>query len=192
MRAAVLLLAVTACTEYARVARHNAPGVVDISEPPPRENGADDLYIAPSDPGGETANVIVIPYFSGGLARDGGGGELGADILIERASSKFGGGGFGERAWGGAFGVGITTFSEEAGATDWKAPGALSLEGYRRWMIFTVGGGAVVYPDEGEYGGQITGRAGIGMLRFRYLSESGFEAMLGIIAPWPLIFSWSR
>jgi hypothetical protein len=193
MRALVLLACVASCTEYARVARHNAPGMSDVSTPPEREDGTDTLYIPPGEPGEHSVNLIVAPYFSGGLGRDGAGGELGADVMIERSSSRYFGG-FGEKAWGAAIGVGVTTFADDTTGygTDWRVPGALSLEGYRRWLVFTVGGGAVAYPDEGEFGGQITGRAGIAMLRFRYVSDSGFEAMLGIVAPVPFLFGWSR
>jgi hypothetical protein len=191
MRALLLLslLAPSACTTYARTARTNAPGIVDISTPVPRENGSDELYEAPAyDQPGQDAYVVWLhPAFGGGYVRGDGGGELSVGVSIEKDTNGRGDFPLSETALGVSAGAAILQFHED---TDWGGP--LWLEGYYRKFIVMFAAGAVVYPDTRDAGVQVTIHAPLTHVRLRYVQDSGLEAMLAWDFNFPFVFGWSR
>ena len=192
MRTTLLLfvVALSACDSYARIARTNAPGIVDISTPVVHENGTDDLYEAPAydQPGQDAYIVWLHPAFAGGYIRRHGGFELNLGVSIEKDSGGKGDFPLTNTAWGISAGAAILQSHDDV--TDGGGP--LWLEVYRRKFIVMVGAGAVIYPDTRDAGAQITIHAPLTHVRFRYVQDSGFEAMLAWDFNFPFVFSWSR
>jgi len=193
---ATALAAAPGCTKYARVSSTNAPGVIDISTPPVREDGSDELYELPAydQPKSDAIVAWVHPYFAGGLVRYGSGFELGFGLSIEKDSDAPAGTPINQNAWGATLGFGIVQVSDPAGGgpsrTD--APGPLSIEAYYRKFIVMFGAGAVVYPDTRKVGGQITIHAPLCHAQLRYVQGTGFEAMFAWDLSFPFVFGWSR
>jgi hypothetical protein len=197
MRALLLicLVAAPACDSYARIARTNAPGVVDISTPIARENGSDELYETPAydQPGSDAYVVWLHPAFGGGLVRSGAGFELGVGVSIEKDSNGKGSFPLTNTAWGASLAMGIVQFRNPSGSSmTTTESGPLSLEAYYRKFVVMFAAGAVVYPDTRDAGAQVTIHAPISHVRFRYVQNSGFEVMLAYDFNFPLVFGWSR
>jgi hypothetical protein len=192
MRTLVLLLLVAlgACDSYARIARTNAPGVVDISTPVAHENGTEELCEAPAydQPGQDAYIVWLHPAFAGGYIRDHGGFELSLGLSIEKDTNGKGSFPLTNTAWGLSAGTAIAQFHDDV--TDWGGP--LWLEAYFRKFIVMAGVGPVVYPDTRDAGAQITIHAPLTHVRFRWVQNSGVEAMLAWDFNFPFVFSWSR
>jgi hypothetical protein len=193
-----VLLAITlaaGCTSYARVATRNAPGVIDISEPPLRERGTAEEYTPPDGaPATEAVVLWLHPEVGGGLIRRGAGWELGLSLSLEREGKTKATDGFAANAWGVSAGVGIAQIYEHATDEHEKVelPGALWLEGYHRRFIVMFGLGPMVYPDTRDVGVQATIRAPLCHVRLRYAQDSGFEAMLAWDLSFPFAFAWSQ
>src|SRR5690349_3404717 len=117
MRALLLLFvaAVPACGSYARIARSNAPGVVDISTPVPHENGTDELYEQPAyDQPGQDAYVVWLhPALAGGYIRGHGGGELNIGVSIEKDTNGRGDFPLTNTAWGVSAGAALLQFHDK-------------------------------------------------------------------------------
>ena len=184
-----------ACDSYARIARTNAPGIVDLATPPPRENGSDELYVAPSSSDEPTSNAYVVwlhPAFGGGLARRGAGGELGVAISVEKDRGGKGGLPLSYTAWGVTAGAGLFQFRKSDSGETVTDTAPLSLEAYYRRFVVSFGAGAVVYPDTRDTGAQVTIRGPLTHVRLRYVEHSGFEVMLAYDLSFPFVFGWSR
>jgi hypothetical protein len=189
----IALVLAAGCTQYAQVARRNAPGTIDISAPIERENGADDVYVQPEQPSSDAVVVWLHPSFGGGLLRRDTGFEFGFGVSIEATSDQKGSLPIANRAWGVSAGVGLMQLYErDDHSTDAQFPFPLSLEAYHRRLIVMFAAGAVFYPDTRDVGAQITLHAPLTHVRFRYVQDSGFEAMLAWDLNFPVVFGWSR
>ena len=188
------LAALSACSTYARVARTNAPGVIDISTPVAHENGTDELFESPGyDQPAQSYIAWLMPAFGGGLLRHGGG----LDVSVGLALEKDRGGGtdmIANNAWGAAVGLDVVQFHTEDDHTTTIAntAGPFWLEAYRRKFIVMVGAGPVIYPDTKDLGAQITVHGPLIQARLRWAQDSGFEATFAYELPIPAVFGWSR
>jgi hypothetical protein len=191
----IALAALPACTTYARIARTNAPAVVDLSVPPEHENGSDELYgpLESEQPGAESYVAWLMPAFGGGLVRHGTGMDLSVGLAIERDHAGGGGLGVANKAWGGAIGMDIIQFHSDQQATMiTNTAGPFWVEAYRRKTLVMIGGGPVVYSDTHDVGAQITVHGPLVQARVRWTRSSGFEATFGYELPLPAVFAWSR
>jgi hypothetical protein len=195
MRAPVLALAaaLAGCTSYASTTRVNAPGIVDISTPVPREDGSDTLYQTPSQPETQAVIAWLHPSFAGGLVRKGPGFEAGLSISVEKDDPSQGDLAISNTAWGATLGAGIVQVAEpEGGGEDVDAGGPLHAEIYHRRFIVMFGAGALVYPDTRDVGVQATLRCPLAHVRARYVQDTGFEVVFGFDLSFPFVFGWSR
>jgi len=192
VRHLAILVMLAGCTTYAQRARHNAPGLSDLSTPLPRETGDPDRFEAARDPGSETYMIALGPYVLGGLGRDGGGGEVGTELRFEHHTDDKQGLVAGSSVAITA-GFGIAQWFERSSVV----PGAFYGElNYRGWVgdkvPLDLGLGPAIYPGEPNVGAQITLRSLGSMLRTRYMSATGLEIMFGYEMPIPFFFQRSR
>jgi hypothetical protein len=190
----VLLVACSACVDYAQVSRRNAPGNVELSQPPPHENGDPARYDPPSDPGSENVVLFVAPYLIGGLGRDenapSGVGEAGLEFRYERAGDSR----MADSTWGIGAGAAFAQWGEH---TRTVAPGAFYGEFSYRFVTsdfvpIDLAAGPLYYVDNSSFGGQFTARFFCFMLRSRYVANTGFELLGGAEIPIPFFFGWSK
>lgn len=191
---AVALAALTGCTTYASTTRVNAPGIVDISTPVPREDGSDTLYQTPAQPETQAVIAWLHPSFAGGLVRKGPGFEAGLSISVEADDPSQGDLAISNTAWGATLGAGIVQVAEPTYGADEvvDAGGPLHAEIYHRRLIVMFGAGAVVYPDTRDVGVQATIRGPLAHVRARYVQDTGFELVFGFDLSFPFVFGWSR
>jgi hypothetical protein len=200
MRALALALAVAAsgcATKQTRTSWHNAPGLVDLSAPPPRDRGdaEPDAFVAPEEPGTATLAVIPMPNVLFGTGR-GNPGSLAIDLGFEmrfeyHASAKRQP--FAKKAL--AFTAGLASLQVvDRGPNDF---GGMFGELNYRFALggivpMDVGVGPVVYPTNFEVGGQVTVRLPLIAIRLRYVEQSGFEFWGGYQIAIPFLFQRSR
>lgn len=191
MRLALVLLA--ACTTYAHPSLRNAPANVDLATPLPHEDGRPERTDPGVDPGNEYSDVIVAPFFTGGVGRD-----TGKDGLIETGieacyePSHPGPELMSSSSFGIAAGISIAQWSNRPA----RLPGPMFAELQYRFTGFVfpmaVGLGPVAYVGDNDLGGQLTYRLFGGVFRFRYLATGGFEFQGGYEIPIPFLFGGSK
>jgi hypothetical protein len=195
MRAlAIALVVLAGCTKHTKVARINAPGDVDLAVPMPRENGAPERFEPPKDPGNTALVVFAMPTFLGGtgrLAGSRGAFEPGLEVRFERHDS--------DTRWfathlGVTLGFGFVQIYENLPDHVGAVHAELNVRFPTAWghLPTDVGVGPVVYPDDGDVGGQISLRVPLLTLRARYLQRSGFEFWGGYEVPIPFVFGRSK
>ena len=194
MRALVVAILLAGCTKYARTTSINAPGNVDLTKPLPNENGDPMRFEVPADPGRTSIVVFVMPTFLGGTGRAGGSNgaiEPGLELRFESIDSA--------KPWFAknlavTAGVGFIQIYE-------RRPdhfGALHAELNFRFpsikgvIPLDLGVGPAFYPDDPEFGAQISMRFMVLTVRARYMERNGFEFWGGYDVPIPFIFSRSK
>jgi hypothetical protein len=191
-----LLLLLAACDQYAHHATLNAPGNIDLDKPLAFENGDPKRIDTPAEPGSETLALIAAPYITGGIGREqpgrDGAGELGLELRIEHTKSA-GRQLLAPENWGMTAGLAFVQWGDGIRTA---APGAFYAElGYRffasTWPI-DMGLGPAFYVDGTDFGGQLSVRCAIALLRARYVANTGAELFFGVELPFPFFFSRSR
>lgn len=200
----VVVGALAGCTTYAHRSMHNAPGVTDLSTPPAREVGDPSAYTPPEQPGSETIAVWAMPNVVLGSGRLDVGQvvtELGMSFRVERVVDA-NGALLHKSAFAITAGVGLAQFYETRPTIFGATFVELNYRNLIKVIPFDVALGAAVYPGvslaaTGEHydasiGGQLSVRIPLALLRFRYMTETGFEVMAGYELPFPFFFGRSR
>jgi len=193
MRALVLAIVLAGCTTYAQTSLVNAPGNVDLSKPLPNENGDPVRFEAPADPGRKSIVMFVMPTFLGGNGRNGGSEgafEPGLELRFESLDN--------DKALGKTLGVTAGVGFAQIYESRPDHFGALHAELNFRFpsikgvVPLDVGVGPAFYPDDPEFGAQISMRLMLLTVRARYMERNGFELWGGYEVPIPFIFSRSK
>ncbi|MBZ0234402.1 MAG: hypothetical protein K8M05_18880 [Deltaproteobacteria bacterium] len=179
----------------------NAPGIVHLEAPPPRENGDPSRYVEPEDPGEHELYIgpAVVLGPATGRTSDAAHTEFEADLQVRVAYQALATSHRSKdlpfpRKAGWAMTLGwapIQTDHAADGSREWNR-GPLYLEVERYWMVFSAGLGAVAYTNEWDGGVQLTLTAMPYGLRMRYLADGGFELMGAFRIELPTAINWSR
>jgi len=204
MRRALILVALVGCTQYAHKATHNAPPIVNLDAPPPRETGDPNAFTPGEQPGTETLAVFVMPNILIGTGRWNNGkaiGETGMSVRFERVVDN-GARYLNDSTFAVTVGTAFVQFTENRPTVY----GGTFVELNYRFLMGVVpadvGMGVAVYPGAsapaiGEdlsaaIGGQLSVRLPLFQLRARYMTETGFEIVAGYELPIPFFFRRSR
>jgi len=197
--ALVGLVAVTGCPGTRKTFDTNAPGIVHLEAPPPRENGDPTLYVAPEDPGEHELYVGPAVVLGPGSGRSGNGHdtefEAGLQVRLAYAaltsSHRSKDVPFPKSGWAMTLGWSpIQTDHRGAAGSDLVADTYVEIERY--WFIASAGLGIVTYPDDWDGGIQVTLNLRPYGFRMRYLADGGFEYMAAFRLELPTAFTWSR
>jgi hypothetical protein len=199
---ALLVLAMCAGCPGMRVRSDvNAPGIVHLEAPPPRENGDPALYVEPEDPGEHELYVgpAVVLGPASGRTSDPNQTEFEADLQVRVAYQGLATSHRSKdipfpRKGGWAMTLGwspIQTDHAVDGTIDVKT-GPMYLEVERHWMVFSAGIGPVAYSGPWDGGVQLTLTAMPHGFRMRYLADEGWEIMGAFRLELPTAFNWSR
>ena len=193
-RIVVLALVACGCQSYAHRSRHNAPGIVDLDTPPPREVGSATAFVPPAQPGSETIVVFVMPNFVIGNGRRNlssqAAYELGVSFRVERTVDD-GAALLHKSAFAITAGVGLAQFYETRPTLFGATFVELNYRNLIKVIPFDVGVGAAIYPGA-DVGAQLSVRFPGLLVRGRYFAEGGFELMAGYEIPIPFFFGRSR
>ena len=197
-RALILLAVLGGCTQYARRSTHNAPPIVNLDEPPPREIGDPAAFTPGTQPGVETIAVFATPSILFGTGRYGGDNlhvEPGLAFRFERLVDD-GAAYLKPRAFALTVGTGIATFTESRPTTPAAVFAQLDYRFVAVVIPVDVGLGPVLYPGadmfDTDIGGQLDLKITILQIRARYMPSTGFEIMAGYSIPIPFFFRRSR
>ena len=199
--AIVALMMCAACPGTRYRSDINAPGIVHLEAPLPRENGDPALYLEPEDPGEHELYVGPAVVLGPGTGRtnDPDHAEFEADLQVRVAYQeletshrakdfpfpKKGG-------WAMTLGwAPIQTDHATDGSLEGKT-GPVYLEVERFWTVFSAGLGPVAYGGPWDGGVQLTLSAMPYGFRMRYLADGGFEFMAAFRLELPAAFNWSR
>jgi hypothetical protein len=195
MKAALVAIAATGCTQYAHTHMHNAPGVIDLAKPPLHENGDPARVDPPTDPGVETLTMFAMPSALVGTGRIDDGqpaGEYSLELRFEHHVDD-GMAPFGSTA----FAMTVGTPALQVSGTRGAALGATFVEANYRFLLghiwpIDIGAGPAVYLDDTAFGAQLTVRLPLVAVRGRYMQHDGFEFWGGIQLPIAFLFQRSR
>ena len=196
--AAVALLA--ACPGLRHTSDANAPGIVHLEAPPPHENGSDDLYLEPEDPGEHEVyigpGVVLGP--ATGRTYDANDTEFETSIQVRLAytqlekSHRSKDVPFPQKGW--ALTLGWSPLQTDHAPDDRVEAhlGPVYAEVERYWFIFSAGLGVAAYPQDFDAGPQLTLNAAFYGIRMRYLADGDFEVMGAFRFELPTAVNWSR
>ncbi len=179
----------------------NAPGIVHLEAPPPRENGDPAVYVEPEDPGEHELYIgpAVVLGPGSGRTSDSQHAEFEADLQVRVAyqtletSHRSKDIPFPKQAgWAMTLGWSPIQTDHRPDDTIEVNTGPLYVEVERYWMVFSAGLGAVTYVDEWDGGVQLTLTAMPYGFRMRYLADGGFEFMGAFRLELPTSINWSR
>jgi hypothetical protein len=195
---AVVLLG--ACPGLRHKSDTNAPGIVHLEAPPPRENGSEALYVEPEDPGEHEVyigpGVVLGP--ASGRTYDDQHTEFETAIQLRLAytprdkSHRSRDVPFPQKGWALTLGWSpLQTDHDPAGNIDVRM-GPVYAEVERYWFVFSAGLGVAAYTQDFDVGPQVTLNAAIYGLRMRYLADGDFELMAAFRVELPTAINWSR
>jgi hypothetical protein len=178
----------------------NAPGIVHLEAPPPRENGDPALYIEAEDPGENELYIGPAVVLGPASGRGGGNGhdtEFEASLQVRLAYTALRAS---HRAKdvpiprsGFALTLGWSPIQTAHTAGELEANGGpVYLEVERYFFIASAGLGVVAYPGDWDGGVQLTLSAMPYGIRLRYLVDGGFEVLGAFRLELPTAINWSR
>jgi hypothetical protein len=194
-RLVALLACVAACSPLRFHRDTNAPGVIDVSEPP--SNVEPGQTALPGDPGERMVTFNPGLFGGAGYAPSHDGGErwvfpLGVELTLnrgERDRSHFRDDFFVYPVRG--EGVNLGWAAIELGGDDTEI-GPLYLEYQRFETVYGAAAGLAFDPDDVDFGAQGTVWYGPYYLRVRYLIDGGAEVIGGLQIKVPLVWISSR
>lgn len=198
---AVLAVVVLAgCPGLRHRADTNAPGIVHLEAPPPRENGDPERFIEAEDPGEHDLYIgpAVILGPASGRSYDSNQTEFETAVQLRLAYSRLAKSHrsedvpFPHKGWAMTLGWSpLQTDHDPAGELGFHT-GPVYGEVERFWFIASAGLGVVSYPDNWDTGVQMTLNFMPYGLRMRYLAQGGFEIMAAFRLELPTAINWSR
>lgn len=178
----------------------NAPGIVHLEAPPPRENGDPDLYVEAEDPGEHELYIGPGVVMGPATGRGGGNGvdtEFEGSLQVRLAyaalarSHRSKDVPFPRSGW--AMTLGWSPIQTAHRGGDTKADqGPIYLEVERYFFYLSAGVGVAAYTKDWDGGVQGTLSAGVFGLRMRYLMDGGFELVGAYRVELPTAYNWSR
>jgi hypothetical protein len=178
----------------------NAPGIVHLEAPPPRENGDPARYLEAEDPGEHQLyvgpGVILGP--ASGRTSDPQHAEFEASLQVRLAyealatSHRSKEPPFLHKGWAMSLGFSPIQTDHDAGGDVEAHLGPIYAEIERYWWFLSIGAGAVAYTQDWDGGVQVTGNAGPYGFRVRYLADGGWEYMAAFRLELPAAINWSR
>jgi hypothetical protein len=178
----------------------NAPGIVHLEAPPPRENGDPQRFLEPEDPGEQEVYLgpAIILGPASGRSYDSNHTEFETSIQLRVAyrtlakSHRSEDVPFPMKGW--ALTVGWSPLQTDHAPSDDVTfhTGPVYAEVERFWYIASAGLGLVSYPDNWDTGVQATLNFMPYGIRMRYLAEGGFEVMAAFRLELPTAINWSR
>ncbi len=200
LAAAAALVLLGGCPGLRHRADANAPGIVHLEAPPPRENGDPERYLEPEDPGEQEVYLgpAVILGPATGRSADSDHTEFETSIQLRMAyvtlpkSHRSEDVPFPTKGW--ALTLGWSPLQTDHNPADEVTfhTGPVYAEVERYWFIASAGLGAVTYPDSWDTGVQLTLNFMPYGIRLRYLAEGGFEVMGAFRLELPTAINWSR
>lgn len=178
----------------------NAPGIVHLEAPPPRENGDAARYEVPEDPGEQEVYLgpAIILGPASGRDYDHTHTEFETSLQLRMAYVKLPRSHHSEdvpfptKGWALTLGWSpLQTAHDPAGEIGFHT-GPVYAEVERYWFIASAGFGAVAYPDNWDAGVQLTLNFMPYGIRMRYLADGGFEVMGAFRLELPTAINWSR
>jgi hypothetical protein len=179
----------------------NAPGIVHLEAPPPRENGTDELYVEPEDPGEHEVYIgpAIILGPASGRTYDADQTEFETSIQVRLAyqalekSHKSRDIAF-TRGGGWALVAGWTPLQTEhaPGGGIEANLGPVYAEVERYWWYLSAGLGVAAYTQDFDVGPQLTLNAAFYGMRLRYMADGDFEIMAAFRIELPTVINWSR
>lgn len=200
-RLAVLALALAAgCSSLRHTSDLNAPGIVHLEAPPPREDGSDTLYVEPEDPGEHELYLgpaVVLGPATGRTPDEKSEFEMAVQLRLayqpftrshrsnEVPFPRDGG-------WALVAGwVPLQTDHKPGGGLEANL-GPVYAEVERYWWYLSAGVGVAAYTQDFDIGPQVTLNAAFYGVRMRYLPDGEFEIMGAFRLELPTAINWSR